>query len=126
MPQALASLETAVAAKLKGKGPAKNHVKFHWGCEIDPPCQKNIADTYGACCFDDVIALNVNRNSKYMYCMTHFKPCPCTVPESKDRFFSASAPLKLVLYYFNPFNSIVLQSINGPRNPRASCRTDSD
>jgi len=83
------SLQAAVDAK-DDKGPDRKHVRILWAVEKDPACQKVLASTYGCCCFGDILDLASDLTQKEMYCTTHEKMCPCTVPKRARRVFTAN------------------------------------
>ena len=76
--EALASLQSAATQVLVENGckPATDsnpHVRGHFACEIDKHCQKVLGETYGCCCFQNILEFNAEQ--KTHYCATHQQQC---------------------------------------------------
>lgn len=73
--KAALSLQTAARRFLKKhrKMSAMDHVRITSACEIDKACQEVLGATYGHCCFEDIVTMDMGK--KVCYCTTHKKNC---------------------------------------------------
>lgn len=70
-----------------GKSP---HVRTLWACEKDPACQEVLMSTHGLCVFGDIMEMEPGKTR--LFCSTHQKLCPCTVPKHKNRNLGGKVP----------------------------------
>ena len=81
--QALRSMEQAVQDRLGRADRSNPHVRTLWACENDPICQQVLKDTFGVCVFGDIMDMGAGKQN--LFCFTHNKLCPCTVPKVTKR-----------------------------------------
>lgn len=74
--EALASIQTAASDFLQAAGcrshDIKDAVRSDFACEIDPHCQRVLAQTYKVCTFKDILELGATSKE---FCATHGKKC---------------------------------------------------
>ena len=73
--EAVASLQSEARKVLKANmvpspGP---HVCHDFAIEIDKTCRRVLKDTYGVCCFEDVLTFDATKPTQF--CTTHEKKC---------------------------------------------------
>jgi hypothetical protein len=86
--EALASLQAAAADVLiaNGRNPASArdpHVLRQFACEIDTHCQRVLRDTYGCCCYPDIMKFDSQKPTHF--CVSHNQHCPTIKNSDKKR-----------------------------------------
>ena len=73
--EAVASLQSQARKVLRANmvAPPGPHVCHDFAVEIDKTCRTVLKNTYGVCCFEDVLTFDATKPKQF--CTTHEKEC---------------------------------------------------